>query len=803
MRFLLKIPYLIFFVFLFILGGFNYSFATDYSLSFDGSTNYVDFPFDASMNPTGDFSVNVWVKTGASSDYQSPVTSRTETINGNEGGGFMVYIAADEEWSFWAGDGATDDTWAQVNSSTDINIGTWQMQTVTFQESTNVMRLYVDGVLIKNGNNGNVPIVENTNQRLYIGAGRTNKYPHIPNNNANKVKYHFNGKIDEVGIWSSTLSAAEIVQLYNEGETLYAGENYGDYISLGSLSEYWSMDDEVNGENNGTGSSTLFGEVNNNDGTLINSPSWDKNDFPGTAPTLSSSSPSDNDTDVDCSTNIVLNFSEIIKIGSGNITLKKASDNSVVQTFNVETDVTLSSNTQITFKPSSDLEMNSDYYVQIDATAIIDISRNNYAGIQSNDTTTYNFSTGTTISNPLNKKDVVGLIEAQTSAPKKILSHVINPIFNRLNWIRGYSLEGDLKPQSINFNFADPKLEKISEILFQSINYNKPQKNINENWLFWSEGSVSVGEVGSTKNSSRKDISSKAITLGFDKKNDEKTVQGYTITYTYEDVDVGDKGTSTDIDAYSFSSYRTLNTGKNKYLEGILGLSNLNFKNIRQDGNNTLNGERNGNQVFGSLHYINTFKKNNREISPNFKLDISHTTLDDYSEKGINALQYDKQTVETLGISGGFIISNEVLKKDYILRPSMALDLGYDLSPSSDVSLNYVSDPNTKYTKSIDQEDDKSIKGKIGFDILNDTGLSMMFFYERFQTKNSHSDTLYLLTGYVTHRNEEFVLELENETARINFNRVISGFDIKLGSNYNLISQIPDYGANLEISNKF
>jgi hypothetical protein len=207
-RFLLKITYLIFFAFLFILGGFNYSFATDYSLSFDGSTNYVDFPFDASMNPTGDFSVNVWVKTGASSDYQSPVTSRTETINGNEGGGFMVYIAADEEWSFWAGDAATDDTWAQVNSSTDINIGTWQMQTVTFQESTNVMRLYVDGVLIKNGNNGNVPIVENTNQRLYIGAGRTNKYPHIPNDNANKVKYYFNGKIDEVGIWSSTLSAA-------------------------------------------------------------------------------------------------------------------------------------------------------------------------------------------------------------------------------------------------------------------------------------------------------------------------------------------------------------------------------------------------------------------------------------------------------------------------------------------------------------------------------------------------------------------------------------------------------------------
>ena len=165
--------------------------------------------------------------------------------------------------------------------------------------------------------------------------------------------------------------------------------------------------------------------------------------------------------------------------------------------------------------------------------------------------------------------------------------------------------------------------------------------------------------------------------------------------------------------------------------------------------------------------------------------------------------QTDKQTVDTLGITGGFIISNEILKKDFILRPSMALDFGYDLSPSSDVSLNYVSDSNTKYTKSINQEDDESIKGKIGFDILNETGLSMMFFYERFQTENSHSDTLYFFTGYVTHRNEEFVVELENETARINFNQDINGFDVKLSSNYNLLSEIDDYGATLEVAKKF
>ena len=52
-------------------------------------------------------------------------------------------------------------------------------------------------------------------------------------------------------------------------------------------------------------------------------------------------------------------------------------------------------------------------------------------------------------------------------------------------------------------------------------------------------------------------------------------------------------------------------------------------------------------------------------------------------------------------------------------------------------------------------------------------------------------------------RNEEFVLELENETAKIIFNQDINGFDVKLSSNYNLFSEIDDYGATIEVAKKF
>ena len=244
-----------------------------------------------------------------------------------------------------------------------------------------------------------------------------------------------------------------------------------------------TMDTEVSGENNGSGT-TLFGEKNNNDGTFVNTPDWD--DFPGTVPSLSSSSPADDETDVLTDTNIVLNFSEIIKVNTGNITLKKTSDDSVVEIFDINgSNVSLSSTTQITIDPTDFLEKSTDYYVLIDATAIVDLSRNNYAGISNK--TTYNFSTGTGASNPLDDKDVVASIEAQTEAPKKVVQHVTTPVFNRLNWIRGYETDENLSAQKIKFNIANPKIEKILNVIPQTVSLNKIPTRLEDDWLFWSE----------------------------------------------------------------------------------------------------------------------------------------------------------------------------------------------------------------------------------------------------------------------------------------------------------------------------
>ena len=789
------------FIILCLLISFNKSlYAADKSLSFDGSDDYVEIAANNVLNPTGDYTVAAWFKqegensnevAGIDNDYQSIITSRS--VSGKTVHGYMMYLRSStnalEYWkgtndnsSFVKNETTSLSTW-KANGGGDPGTPGWNYYVIRFNGS-NQTDLFLDGALIKSITSELTMNLQNTSRPVRIGAGNTNSTP----------KYWFNGKIDDVAIWDEALTDAEISALYNSGETLYAKENYGDYSSKDNLVAYYTMDSD-----NGAGT-TLTDDEGNNDGSFEGAPSW-SNDVPGTLPTLSSSNPSDGQTDVPIDTNIVLTFSEIVRVGTGNIVLHKASDDSVVETFDVTSDVSGSESTEITINPSADLEKEVDYYVKIASTAIVDLSNNSYAGIS--DTTTLNFTTGTLPTNPLDDKDVVGLIEAQTEAPKKIVTGVTTPIFNRLNWIRRYSLGDELLAQKINFNFSDPKLNDLSKLISQSFATTKPEKKILDSWLFWSEGSVSMGTVDATSKSSKKDIDTNAVTLGMDKKINNQSVHGYTITYIQEDAKVGNKGTSSNIDSYSFSLYRAFNQGSNNYFEGVLGLSKLDIKNIRKSGSNTLTGSRNGKQIFGSLQAIKTFKNKQTEVSPNLRLDLGYTILDEYSEKGTNPLKYDEQTVETVGLYGGFNLSNEIFKEDYIIRPAFALELGYDLSPNSDVSLNYVSDPNTKYTKSIDQEDDKSIKGKIGFDVVNDSGPSMMFFYERVETEDSHSDTYYFTAGYVTHRKDEFALGLVDQTASASYKKTINGLDISLNSEYDVFEEYPNYEINLNAASKF
>jgi methionine-rich copper-binding protein CopC len=115
-----------------------------------------------------------------------------------------------------------------------------------------------------------------------------------------------------------------------------------------------------------------------------------------TLPTLVSSSPSDDATDIATSSSITLNFNETVQVATGKITLFN-SDDTIFQAFDVTSDVSIF-NSSVTVNPTAQLSQGGSYYIQVDATAIEDLSSNTFAGIA--DKTTLNFSVVTDTTAP-------------------------------------------------------------------------------------------------------------------------------------------------------------------------------------------------------------------------------------------------------------------------------------------------------------------------------------------------------------------------------------------------------------------
>jgi methionine-rich copper-binding protein CopC len=117
-----------------------------------------------------------------------------------------------------------------------------------------------------------------------------------------------------------------------------------------------------------------------------------------TPPTLSSSTPSDNAASVAVSSNIVLSFSESVKAGTGNILIKKSSDNTTFATIPIaNAQITISAST-VTINPTADLDTSTGYYVEIASGVILDLSDNAFTGITS--PTTLNFTTAPAATTP-------------------------------------------------------------------------------------------------------------------------------------------------------------------------------------------------------------------------------------------------------------------------------------------------------------------------------------------------------------------------------------------------------------------
>lgn len=110
-----------------------------------------------------------------------------------------------------------------------------------------------------------------------------------------------------------------------------------------------------------------------------------------TPPLIAALDPMDGGTDVLLAADLTIGFDETVYIGSGDIIIRRASDNSIFEQIPVgDSRVTGDGTSSLTINPAAEFELFTDYYVQMAAGTVTNGVGKDFAGIT--DATTWNFT---------------------------------------------------------------------------------------------------------------------------------------------------------------------------------------------------------------------------------------------------------------------------------------------------------------------------------------------------------------------------------------------------------------------------
>jgi hypothetical protein len=169
-----------------------------YAGSFNGSTTYITVPDNSTLH-VSDITLMAWVKYDGGTGLEG-IISKFSIPLGND---WLLRIYQNVINFTVAGDGT-------LNSQTNLAANTWYHVAATYNSSTHIRSVYINGVLDASDTDAN-PIPSDSNPVL-IGCDYTSSSGR-----------NLNGSLDEVVIWKTALTAAQIQSIYSRQSAKYAG----------------------------------------------------------------------------------------------------------------------------------------------------------------------------------------------------------------------------------------------------------------------------------------------------------------------------------------------------------------------------------------------------------------------------------------------------------------------------------------------------------------------------------------------------------------------------------------------------
>jgi hypothetical protein len=183
---------------------------TGKSLQFDGVNDFVKLP----VQVTGDYTKEVWINASSTTGFPNIITGTGTALFINNG-----HLAA----------GHADGGFTQLLDPATLSTGVWYHVAVSYNATTGNMKLYKDGVLVASA--ASVPNYSEPSLNLSLFSGGS----------------YFSGLMDEVRLWKTERSLAQLVSTKN-------CELTGDEPSLLA---YYKFDQGIAGGNNASETSLL------------------------------------------------------------------------------------------------------------------------------------------------------------------------------------------------------------------------------------------------------------------------------------------------------------------------------------------------------------------------------------------------------------------------------------------------------------------------------------------------------------------------------------------------------------------
>ncbi|NHQ88400.1 autotransporter domain-containing protein [Iodobacter sp. HSC-16F04] len=260
---------------------------------------------------------------------------------------------------------------------------------------------------------------------------------------------------------------------------------------------------------------------------------------------------------------------------------------------------------------------------------------------------------------PAKDQEVLGLLAAQADAVRRMASSQLSHFNRRLERLHnqtGNEFDVAIRHKSLN---VTPYLKAAADACALSVAQEDgkeacaEQSSAREQTAFWLAGSVGFGQ----QNEADIRFQSDSISMGADFQLNEQLTAGLGAGFNVERSETGRQGSLSKHRGRVLAVYGSLRPGSNIFIDGVAAYGQLDFelnRYITATGS-MANGQRDGEQAFGSLSAGYEYRDEALMISPYGRLELMSSKLAAYNESaaGRQGLSFDAQTIRMFTAKAG------------------------------------------------------------------------------------------------------------------------------------------------------